>query len=228
MKISSPQEEGHFFASKWIEFSVLASVEELAGLFSHLEKASIFLLGAPLAKEKVEISTDYFLEVYGQILEDLKRGELKKETCRKILPVVLTLSSDAVYLQALPGDKYLLKLTAPVIQMQAHFFRYSPVDGSLRSMVMGEDCLFWGIQFSYPQMFQDPKTEEIRKSSGYPNEKLFLTLRKWVRDATLATPFLLPDGKKVNSPIRLGKGCFSWISQHPELARQGLKVVHAC
>lgn len=226
LKISIPEEEGAFFASKWLHLPFLVSSEELQLLFTEWKGASLFLMGTPLLQEEIEISFEIFLRAYEHILEDLKSGKnSEKSSWKRILPLAITQTRDAVYLQALEGGKYLLRMRQPVIQVQAHFFRYSPVDHSIRSMVMGEDCIFWGLQFSYPQIFQNPKTAEIQKSSILPNEKLLLALRKWLRDVTLPTPFLLPNGSKVNSPIRLGKSCFSWISQHSKLAAQQLKVL---
>jgi len=81
---------------------------------------------------------------------------------------------------------------------------------------MGLGSVFWGIQMSYPQIYQDPKTMELMEIEESPNMELFQKIRGWVRDATRATPFIV-EGKRVNSPIRIGKNCLSWIGRHPQL-----------
>jgi hypothetical protein len=225
LSVSSSQQEGNFFASRWIHVPVLASVEELGQLFSLWNSSWLLLLGIPLKREEMEIPFSYFLEVYGKVIEKLKNGEAAdKMLLKNILPAAVSMSDEAVYLQEVAGDRYLLKLRKPVMQMQAHFFRFSPIDNSIRSMVKGQDSVFWGIEISYPQIFQNPKTEEIEKSSAFENEKLYTALKKWMRDFTRPTPFILPDGKKMNSPIRIGKSCLSWIAEHPDLKTKGLVV----
>jgi hypothetical protein len=91
-------------------------------------------------------------------------------------------------------------------------------------MSMGVKAIFWGIQISYPQIYQDPKSMELLKVGESNNSELFALVRSWVRDATRPTPFVV-SGMKTNVPIRLGKQCFSWIGAHPQLKEQGI-VVH--
>lgn len=138
---------------------------------------------------------------------------------KNILPIALTHEENRIFLQELGDGRYLAKVQKPVLQVQVHYFRYSPVDGSFRSMALGEDSLFWGLQFSFPQIYQDPKTHLIQKENITP----FILVRKWAKDYSIATPFVV-DNKRINVPFRLGKGCFSWIEKHPQLQRQGLSV----
>jgi hypothetical protein len=114
----------------------------------------------------------------------------------------------------------------PIIQLQAHTLFYSQLDGQVRSMVRGEGEIHWGIQFSYPQIYQNAQTGQIEKiedNEKFPNTALFRRLQRWVRDHTRATP-LEVGGKRVNLPARLGKQCFSWINRHPQLLAAGIRV----
>ncbi|NGX60374.1 MAG: hypothetical protein KR126chlam3_01547, partial [Chlamydiae bacterium] len=136
---------------------------------------------------------------------------------------VFTASPDLLYAMPLKENKYLIKAKRPVIQLQRHHFIYS--DG-FYSGIIGEKSITWGIQFSYPQLFLDTKTGiigKVEKNDRFPNTALFQRLTKWVRDNTSATPFCIKE-KRVNQPIRLGKKCFSWINNHPELKERGLYV----
>ena len=104
---------------------------------------------------------------------------------------------------------------------------YSEHDGKFRPMVFGLDSVTWGLQFSYPQLFMDGRTKEafaVVESEEFPNTALFHQLQRWMRQNTLPTPFLV-DGKRVNSPIRLGKACLPWINRHPQLAPKHLQVL---
>lgn len=92
-------------------------------------------------------------------------------------------------------------------------------------MVFGQTSLFWGVQFSYPQIFMD--SGDPKKVDGsFANTSLFQEIRRWARDETRATPFLF-QGERINVPIRLGKNCFSWINRHPQLLQYNLGVADA-
>lgn len=211
-----------FQASKWVHISAFPSVPELQSLFQEWDGVSLYLIGAPLKKEEASPSIGSFLSYYGEILEDLKRGEISRETLKKMLPLAATLFPDSIYLHPLE-DRCLVKVVEPVVQIQAHFFRISSVDFSFHSGAMGKDGIFWGLTFSYPGIFLDAQTGEVQKESR--NQVLFQKFRKWSRDFTLPTPFILPDNKKVNVPFRLGKEMFSWISCHHMLKEHGIQVI---
>jgi hypothetical protein len=97
---------------------------------------------------------------------------------------------------------------------------YSPLDGVFRPMVLSSSSIFWGLQFSFPQVYQHPKTGEFFEVEEFG---LFELVRKWSREFTVATPMIV-EGKRTNIPIRLGKRCFSWINTHPQLQMKGLSI----
>ena len=93
-------------------------------------------------------------------------------------------------------------------------------------MTFGADCITWGLQFSYPQIYQDPVTLEISKADRneeLSNSELFKNLIRWQRLTTRPTPFLTEKGLE-NIPIRIGKSCFSWINNHPQFIEAKIKV----
>lgn len=210
-----------FQASKWVHISVFPTANELESLFQIWGEVFLYLIGVPLKKEDASPANSSFISYYASLLDELKRGEVSRELLKKMLPLAVTLSSDALYLQPIQ-ERYLVKVVEPVVQIQAHFFRISSVDSSFHSGAMGKDGIFWGLTFSYPGLFLDPNTGEVQKESK--NQILFQKFRKWSRDFTLPTPFILPDNKKVNVPFRLGKEMFSWISCHPSLKAHGIQV----
>jgi len=219
--LSEPK--GVLQASKWLHIQILASYEEVKTLFAQFQEIPIFLLGTPLSKEGITVSHADFLSLYGEMVESLQKGSMPDlSVAKKILPCCLGEDLSALYLLKLEGERYLLKLRKPLLQIHAHFFRYSPVDRSFRSMILGGESIFWGLQFSFPQIFQDPDSHEIQKLS--PQTGLFALVCKWARDCSQPTPFLLEDNTRINVPIRLGNSCFSWIASHPQLQSQKIQV----
>ncbi len=222
LRISTPALEGLYQGSKYLKFQVLCEADELAGLFAILDSFWIYPLTG--LGEGMPIDPAAFLQEYGSWIEELKQGRVPSDAVlRRLLAAAFTAESDALWKQEVPGQRYLIKMAKPVVQVQAHYFTYSPIDAVFRPMTMGTESIFWGLQFSFPQIYQEPKTMELCDVDESPNAELFQKIKQWVRDATRATPFLV-EGKRTNSPIRLGKQCFSWIAAHPQLIQQRIGI----
>jgi len=218
LQISTPQEEGVYQASKWLKLPMLLDASELKSLFDSIAPFWIFPLTGVV--DGSPISSDIFIAEYGRWINALKQGSAPTDgELRSLLACAFTDDLESLWLQNV-GRGYLTKIRKPVIQVQAHFFSYSSVDGEFRSMSMGKESVFWGLQCSFPQVYQDPKTMDLFEMDAHP---LFRKIQLWVRENTRATPFIV-DGKRVNVPMRLGKCCFSWIQNHPQLIQQGIKV----
>ena len=218
LRVSNPNEEGVYQGSKWLKLQVLCDGEELRGLFEQIAPFWIFPLtgvvdGQPILQER-------FLSEYSRWIEGLKQGTVPSDAeLRRLLACAWTDDLSALWLQPV-AKGHLTKISKPVVQVQAHFFTYSPIDAVFRPMSMGAESVFWGLQFSFPQIYQDAKTMEL---SDVEESGFFKKLRLWTRESTRATPFVV-DGKKTNVPIRLGKNCFSWIGRHPQLNAQKIGV----
>ncbi len=215
MKISTPAIEGQFQAAKWLKVQALIDGAELAQLLGSHE---LFPLSGTYALEQLPYK--HFVSEYSLWIEQLQQGVVPKPSLKALC---LTKDPDAVWLQQMPNGHYAVRPCRPFIQIQVHHMQYSPLDGQFRSMTFGGDPIFWGLQFAFPQVVQDPKTGQFIDEDLGPNEHVFHELRRWIREHTTATPMVV-DGKKVNLPVRLGKQCRSWIHQHPQLNSQGLYV----
>jgi hypothetical protein len=227
LKISTPAIEGVMRASKWLKHQVLLDEEEMRDLFRALEPFEIFVVSEPVSEEKMQIGHQEFLAKYAEYVGALKKGELPDEApFRKYFSSVFTTSSDALYAMEVGKEKFLLKTIKPIIQLQGHHFFVSEIDGKFHPLVFGKESITWGIQFSYPQLYQDPTTQDfsqVKESEEFPNTALYKRLAKWLRAETVPTPFLF-QGKRSNEPIRLGKKCFSWIGKHAGLNEKGVSV----
>lgn len=222
LRISTPESEGVYQGSKWLKFQVLCEREELEQLFQRLRPFFIFPLTGVVDGKPIPESA--FLSEYESWISELKSGRIPEDRAlKKILAAAFTDDLEALWLQEVPNKGYLVKVSQPTLLVQAHWFSYSEIDGVFRPMSMGVESIFWGLQFSFPGVYQDAKTMELKVVE---RGKLFEEVRHWVRDATRATPFIV-CGNRINSPIRLGKQCFSWIGQHSQLQAQGISV-HGC
>jgi hypothetical protein len=220
LRLSTPAAEGVYQGSKYLKFQVLCDAEELQKLLD----GSFAIYPLTGLRDGEPIKSERLIEAYASWIEGLKEGrEPTDESLREVLAAAFTAEGDALWKQAVAGDRFIVKIAKPVVQVQAHFFTYSPIDGVFRPMSMGPGNIFWGLQFSFPQIYQDAKTMEFFEVDECPNAELFQRIRQWVRDTTRATPFVV-GGKRVNVPIRLGKQCFSWIHRHPKLIEQKIEV----
>lgn len=229
-KLSSVAQEGALQVSKWIKHPVLLDLDEMKEFLHILSPSDLFIVSEPISKENAWVPFEKFLSFYSDYIHALKSGSLPNEAAlRHYFSSILTKDYDKV-LYAMPvgkEGKFLIKPLKPVIQLQLHHFYFSPLDSTFHSMVMSEESVTWGIQFSYPQLYQDPKTKEIKKvkdTEEFPNTELFARLTKWIRASSMPTPFIW-QGQRINPPIRIGKNCFSWINQHPGLRQKGLEVL---
>lgn len=214
-------------ASKWLKSAALLSPEEMAHLVECLSPAKFYLTGRVVKPGEGEISPAQFLEVYCDYINQLRTGI--KPKAQELQPwFSCTVTCDGASIQELnpAPEKQLYRVVRPVIQLQHHIMDYSPADGKFHSMVFGNQTIDWGIQFSYPQLFQDPKTMQIVSvdaSDPFPNTGIFKNLMRWMRQHTIPTPFIV-QGVMINAPIRIGKECLNWIQFHPDLNRKGITV----
>ncbi|NGX57973.1 MAG: hypothetical protein K940chlam3_00874 [Chlamydiae bacterium] len=226
LEIREINQDPSYQASKWQQVRMLVDVDEIKDLFEELGDFFLFCLGGVLKQGEGSLDPQAFLTIYADYIQHLKEGKvLDKQVYMSSFSSAMTADLKALYAVNVGENKQIIRIRQPVIQMQEHIFNYSQDDQKFRSMVFGMDSITWGIQFSYPQLFTDPQSNEVKNvlQSDFPNSHLFRTLQKWVRRNTVPTPFIV-DGKKVNVPIRLGKACLNWIQNHPQLTTQGVQV----
>ncbi len=227
IRISSPIQEGTLQVSKWLDCQLLLEPEEMQALIEELGNFFICnTAGVSRCGEEL-ISKSRFLSEYQNYIDCLKSGKLPNEKeLRNCFSSIFTVDLDTLYLVQLNNNRQLIRPCKPVIQLQHHKIGFSTDDYRFRPMVMGSKSIFWGIQISYPQIFQDPKTKTISKvadDTTLLNTPFFKKLQRWVRHNSRATPFIV-NGNKSSVPMRLGKKCFSWINSHPQLIEKNIQV----
>ena len=215
--------------AKWLKCPVLLGISEMESLLSDLGEFWILLISGVVPVNGGFVSKEKFLEGYAEYIETLRRGEIPDDLkTRSLFSSVWTVDLNTVYGAMVQDGRQIIKVEKPVIQLQSHRFNYYPSDGKFHSMIFGIDTICWGIQFSYPQLYQDTSllVQHVKETAEFPNTSFFKALQRWMRNHTTATPFLV-ENRRVNASIRLGKSCFEWINNHPQLIAKGLKVIHS-
>jgi hypothetical protein len=222
MRISTPAQEGQFQAAKWLKLQALVDSQELSALFDLVEPSWLLPLSGMFSMGELPVQRGDFLLEYRRWIEALQNGSIPE--IKKYNALAWTKNEESFWLQEVPGNRYLVKPCEPMVHIQVHQMGYSSVDGVFRPMVLSQESIFWGLQFSFPQVIQQSKTMDLVEVEEGPNLELFQTVRKWVRERTVAIPMVV-DGKRINLPMRLGKTCFSWINRHPQLVSRNFSVL---
>lgn len=227
-RMSSPQQEGILQVSKWTKVQLLLDEEEMGDLVEKLGVFYFIMVSKPVKEHEAVLEKKEFLNAYSEYTQALKQGKVvQNKHFRECFSCAMTFTKELFYAMPVLEKHFLIKPVLPVVQMQMHQFLFSPMDKVFHPMALGQKTVSWGIQFSYPQFYQNPKTKEIArviKGDAFPNTELFTTLRKWVRQATIPTPFLI-HGEVINATIRIGKKCMKWIHMHPQLHELNIKVL---
>jgi len=216
LKISNPETMPPYQAGKWLEIRLLIDIDEMQSLIQAIRPIFIFRIGKIVDSEMGIVSVEDFLASYKKYIEYLRNSQIPDKE-----PFTLAFTKDSNDLYALPvgKEKYVIKIARPAIQVLPHSFRYSSADRKIRSMSLGTDAITWGIQISFPQLFENPASGEIEKTlhnDEHPNGFCFRNLQKWIRIHTCTTRFKV-DEEVITTSIRLGKQCYSWIHRHPQL-----------
>jgi hypothetical protein len=213
-------------AAKFQKSSVLLEEEELRLLLSMLNKevGKIYLyrIGAVIEEGQLLVSMENFLDQYRDYLNALKNnGELQQS-----FSLALTVDPKTLYAIDVGDGRKIAKLHSPSIHITSTAICYLPELHTFKEKVYGHDLIPWGLQFSYPQLFQDPESQAISNPlQEGANALLFKQQQRWIREHTKPTFFFTEQGE-VRTAIRLGKHCFSWIHTHPKLQEAGIRVDH--
>lgn len=227
LPIRSLSDQTPLEASKWLKIQLLVDPDEMRELLFSLGEFFIYSPSGISPRGQGEMAHHAFLDKYADYVHELQKGHIPDEAkYRSAFSSVFTTFPEALYALPVGDHQQVIRIQKPVVQLQMHRMSYSPLDNKFHTMVFGTDSISWGLQFSYPQLYRDPeskKVEQVHDNENFPNTKLFKRIQKWVRQATIPTPFIIGD-EKMNIPVRLGKKTRSWINHHPQLVNKGLKV----
>ena len=187
-KIEAPMQ-----ASKWLKCPVLLDIDEMKALFDHLGNFYIVRTSGILPIGHETISKEEFLDCYASYIESLKKGVLPNDKrINSYFTSVFTRTAEALYATLVDPQRQMVQVDQPVVQLQNHRFVCGE-DKKFHSMVFGLNSIYWGLQFSYPQLYQDKNLQvfKVNESSEFPNTTLFKLIQRWMREHTKPTPCLL-------------------------------------
>jgi|ERR1700722_597658 len=211
--------------SKWVKIPLLVDAHEMEELIeTYAPPFKVYDVQRVTQENEGIDDPKYFLEMYRLYIDFLKRGEIPPlSEFRAIFSAVWSVTEEAIYALPAQEGRRVLKAAQPAVQTQLNQIRYAEEENVFRSQIFSSDSICWGIQIGFPHLFLNPHTFEADHTRDFPNMALFLAIQRWIRKQTMPTPFLV-KGMRINSPIRLGKACFSWIANHPQLQPLGIEI----
>lgn len=239
--------EGNLQVSKWLHVPVLLSIDELRSLFAEISPCYIVATSRILREEEAVIEQQRWLSLYETYIERLSLGDVPGldevtlfnsvlarclddfyaiEVGKDSQPLKDSTKKEASSPSVKSKDPILVRASHPVVQVQSHTMGFSALDQQLRPMQRGKESISWGLQFSYPLIYQDPKSGDVYqalKDPQFKNREIFQTIQKWMRSYTRSLP-LIYGGRHFTSPVRIGYECMKWVNHHPGLLFHGLAV----
>ncbi len=218
IKLSTLQEEGAYHASKFLSIQLLVTLEALKELLAGLR---LFQAGVVVTSGEEELTLTAYCKRYEEYLEALCSGQVPRVEVMRGLTVFAAENCDDLYAIEVGEGQRVIRQRGASLQIQHHTLHYSTDDHRFRSMTLGEGAIHWGLQLTFPQLVQNPKTGEIEKT----DLSLFKKLQRWARRETLPTTFRIGE-TQIATPYRLSPGCVEWIDGHPDLLREEIEVLH--
>lgn len=226
-RISRADIEGNLNVSKWLHIQVLLDSSEIRYLFQEMGNFYLVKVGCVVPKEKPLLSHEEFFRIYDHYIHQIQRGyEPELSSYQAAFSCALSTSLDSFYAMEVAKESILVKPSVPVVQSQAHSMGYSLVEEKVYPMMRGSDVIEWGLQLSFPTLYQGKKERNPRNTltdESFANARLFQAIQKWMRVHTRPTPIMVRKSK-MNLPVRIGNQCFSWVNNHPMLRFHGLMV----
>lgn len=217
--LSSLEKEGKFQASKWMHVRLFLSKKELEALFHHLGSFDLVSLSKLSSIEDLIIAPDLFFSLYQEYLLALKRGQ---KTDKKVFSLAMVEDPESLFFAQLKPSLFAARLKKPCIQISLVEFSYDEELGECFFNQHAKDGISCGLQFSFPQFYEDPETRKQNvhfKDLSFSHTALFKALQQWMRNHT--KPLSLYKGKNViKTGIRVGLDGAELLKEHAEFKKQ--------
>jgi hypothetical protein len=201
------------------------NIEEWAHFFHDFPQLHLFRVASVVAKGKEEMEISEFLSIMTKFITEIEsRSDIDIDPYRIPFSCALSPTISDFSVMHLPGERVLVKPREPVIQLRPLSLSMSP-EGALQTKSWGKDNIFWGIQLSYPQIFQDPQTKEIVQAlADHPNGKLFKEILKWFRLHTKPVS-LAKRGKSLAFSLKVGAKSVYLLAKHEQIKKSIIEFV---
>ncbi len=208
--------------SKWLKHAALLESSALRDLLA--EMGPLFFLPASgiVLEDSWRTSQDDFLARYDSYIESLlvTKAFPSAET-RRFFSLMLSPSLDDFYAIKTGEGRFALKACKPVIQVQLYHAFISSFDHQIHSMALSPGSFAFGLQISYPQIYEDPKTHQFSKvltSEEFASSLPFKKMVQWFRKNTKPAVLFI-DQQRVCAPFRVGKEGRDFVGLHVELQK---------
>lgn len=197
--------------SKWQKIQVLLDPVEMEKLLQHLSPLAIINSSEVVPWEKISVQVDEFITIYQKYV-DMLRGKIPKQKIG--LSYALSEQIDNFRAVSVAPGKYICRAVQPDVHMQAHEFLLDS-GGRMLPQVFSNEAICWGVQLSYPAIFQDGYIMEVFQATRKPFSgwQLFSSIRSWMRNHTVPLPIHFKE-KIIYLPIRIGREASTWIANH--------------
>lgn len=183
-------------SSRAVKVAVLFSLEEIQGLFQRFSDLVLYNTASVCEPKDTVIPLSDFYDAYGKYLEKSKN---KEEYVSPFLTSAMSVDPDAITAMDVGQGRVLLRPKKPLIQIRPYHF--SSQGGRIVPMSFQKDKTFWGLEFSYPQIFapsRDAPIQRVWRHPDFPNSILFVEMMKWIyRESVLHPPSRI--GKKMHA-----------------------------
>jgi hypothetical protein len=216
---STIEKEGTNAVSMWLSYSFFLSYDEMRDFIDYLSPFYIIRTDIVLdEKDDGIVNSKEFLEVYKNYISDLSLHQgIDEKRVRKYFHAIWTVSLDIAYNIKLKCGRHILKIFRPALVLQHHKMSYNKESQKFFSMVFGKDLLSFGLNLSYPQLYQDPKDKTLHKvmlEDKFENTLLFNKAKEWIKKHTRPLTVVI-DKKKCVQTIRIGKKSLEVLKNHP-------------
>lgn len=217
--------KGGLMASKWLSLPLFITGEDLKDALDVLQDGILAPLGYLVDKECLEISKEIVLKSYAELLQSLLSGEALDRKKLRDLTLRIAFSEEDLYAYQAGENRFMVYERKPAIHMQPLFLSYSSEEKKFRSKVLGGDQIFWGVEFSFPQIYQDPFSQKMEESwNKTEGSKKFKLLQKWSRRATKPAKFII-GAEEITVPFRKSISLDFKDIHHPQLKDKGITLI---
>ncbi len=212
-----------FAASRWVSVGLLMSAEEWKTFFQAFPRLRLYKVAAVVMEGAEELPFEEFYSLVESFATEIQtKLDMDLSSYRIPFSCALSESKESFTIQALPSQRVLLKPKEPVIQLRPLSFSISS-EGKIQTKSWGKNHICWGIQMSYPQLFQDPATQNIIQAlSEHPHGVLFKKVLHWIRHHTKSV-FLKGQEKSAAFSLKVGKESVYLLSKHEQCRKNGVE-----
>ena len=223
---STLNKEGAFKTSKHQRVQVFLSKDEFLDLLESLGEFYIVEHSKVLSCNAKTLSNEELISRYQKYLDAIYKEEVSRDV---LMSLSLAISGDcsSFYKIELPDQRCMVKQKMPALLLQPFSFHFDRENQEVFTGVHTEERIYFGVEISYPTIFQEPHSLETRfllKEKDNQNTKIYKELTRRIRKMTVPTQLQINEKKKAFS-FKIGVKQLLFAAKHPKLKKENLKLM---